>query len=201
MLPQVRLCDGLDGALVQSMAFAERIRGMEPALGETFITFAKVSNMRIDKWQAIAERNVKYGKALYNATMHKTVLALSTVVTDKTHELLMQMDFLYGKDFLSSSYNKLSKWLGSAQKLAESDRRSDSISVQDAAMWLLESLQASLLSKRLTVKAVTIESLDKHPKTSAPGYFQVWNCRSQAGRCARACGFGLVSSWFYNLSV
>ena len=175
------MCENVDNALVQSMAFAERLRGLEPAMGETFITFAKkVSGMKLDKWQAIAELNVKYNKAGYNATMHKTVQALSTVMTDKANEILLELDFHYGKEFMSASYNKLSKWLVLAQKLADGDRRSDAITVQSAAVWLLESLQASLLCKRVAVKAVTVETLDKHPKTGAPGYLQVWSCRSQA---------------------
>jgi hypothetical protein len=168
-------------AVVLALAFAQRVRTLEPLIGESFLTFAqKVSSMKLDKFADVALQKVQFGPGAYNQAMHKVVVLLSTVMTEKAAEVLSTIDFLYGKDVVSNSYSKLWRLLSSSQKLAGEEKRSDTFSMAEAIQWLVESLFVALRTNRVSARNLTVENLDKHPKTGTPGHLQVWSCRAQA---------------------
>jgi hypothetical protein len=153
---------------------------LEPLIGESFLTFAqKVSSMKLDKFADVALRKVQFGPGAYNQAMHKVVVALSTVMTEKAAEVVRTIDHMYGKEIMSNNYNKLWRLLSAAQKLAGEEKRSDTYSLAEAIQWLVESFLVALRMNRVSTK-LRIEDWCKHPKTCAPGLLQVWSCRAQA---------------------
>ncbi len=162
-------------------------------MGESFITFAsKVHSLGHDKFQSLADLKIKFGNGAYNLTMHKAVVCVATVMTDKMREVISEIENVYGKDVISSSYNKIYRLVSAAQKASADDKRSNGLSVAWAGQWLVESLLVALRTNKLTVSGVTLLTLDKHHKTSAPGLLQVWICRLQARMSWFACGCQLT---------
>lgn len=68
----------------------------------------------------MTDRKVKYGNGTHNWTMHKAVLAVSPVMTVKMREVVIAtIEYTYGKDVISFSYNKLWRLLAPAVCCAE----------------------------------------------------------------------------------
>jgi hypothetical protein len=177
---EVRVCDPQE-AVMLALHFAQKIRTLEPMIGESFLTFAgKVASLKIDKFSDVASLKLHFSTGSYNATMHKVVVALSTVMTEKAAEVVRTIDHMYGKEIMSNNYNKLWRLLSAAQKLAGEEKRSDTYSLAEAIQWLVESFLVALRMNRVSTKLIRIEDWCKHPKTCAPGLLQVWSCRAQA---------------------
>ncbi len=106
----------MQDVVILSLSFAEKIRGLEAVIGESFITFAmKVHSLGHDKFQALADLKIKFGNGAYNLTMHKAVVSVATVMTDKMREVISEIENVYGKDVISSSYNKIYRLVCSAE--------------------------------------------------------------------------------------
>ena len=112
----------MQDVVVLSLSFAEKIRGLEAVMGESFITFAfKVHSLGHDKLLSLADVKTKFGNGAYNLTMHKAVVCVATVMTDKMREVISEIENVYGKDVISSSYNKICRIVSAAQKASAHD--------------------------------------------------------------------------------
>lgn len=176
---QVRLCKDTKQVLLLAMELSETYKSLINSLGDSFVTFLnKVTAMDpyMSKTSLIAYQDLKlkFNGAGYNGSMHKTLVSWRQCESAAMRKTLQDIDLEFGRDCMSASYNKLWRLLQAAQKADVPNSTANEVAVD-----LLEHLLLALRQKRCTPKSLTIEALDRHPKTSAPGFIQVWMARLQ----------------------
>lgn len=177
---QVRVCKDKTQAICLSVMQSEMHKSVHESLSDSFITFlGKLSQLVMpdgkDSPAAFLDLQLKFNGAKYNLSMHKAFNLWKQCESEGLKKVLRDIEYEFGRDCLSSSYSKVYRLLAHSQKAEVADRSHAEISVAVAEHCLL-----ALRTKRITAKGMTIELLDRHPKTSAPGLFQLWTAKIQA---------------------
>ena len=85
---QVQVCDDVAKAAMARNTASENVKKLNnAALSDTFFTFSRlVGLLRVDAWQEGQSLNLRYNKAAYNQTMHKTATNLLALMADGSLE-------------------------------------------------------------------------------------------------------------------
>lgn len=162
---QIRYCpDPADWTLACHKA-SESVKALgasAPALSDTFLKFCTVvETLNVQSLQEGVKLNLTFNNAPYNASMHKAVQAVQSVLHggcgSRVFETSMtRLEMKFGRELLSNAYSKLHRLVVLARKGAKPERPTHAV-----AAWLVDMLYVALSSNLLSVIKSTEAALDR----------------------------------------
>ena len=182
---QVRICSAAE-AVLQSLAFSEKMKAQEATLSDSFLTFSKKVNA-LGKGDgpksaaALADNGVRYHGTLYSAGMHKAVQLINTFIGEDEERLLRNIEQKFGREVLTASYTKIMRLLQQTQKSADNGP-----TVQGLVKFLLETLLCGLVRGSIVPRNFTLDFMEQR-KAGSPGWIHLTLARQQASRAHGCC--------------
>ena len=126
---EVSTNDGLRAVLLDSWSFSEATAVVQLAGSESSVVFAQklMSFIELNKAdnpkqnqdsiiKSLASLGVRYKGSIINMTMFKTATNVHALLDDVACQQMEKLEWMYGSELLSSSYNKLGRFLSYSQK-------------------------------------------------------------------------------------
>ena len=182
---RVRRVTGDDprSVILDSWSFSESVQVAKLACSDSFVVFAaKLASFAKLYMQAspggkatqdsiikhLASQGVRFNGAPLNATMYKMANSVHGALDARSHAQVQLLEWKYGPELLSISYNKLGRLVQAAQKASSTIPNSSS---DECLLFCLQMMDYSVVTGIVrTAKFFTMDVVDKQ-KDGAQGWF------------------------------
>ena len=138
-----------------------------PNMSDTFVSFARlVKSLNITKVQEGKDNKLRWSNSPYNDAMHKSIMALLSILDTKVESALLDLDFHFGREVLSNQYSKLQRLANFAKSNATS-----SMPASDLMAWMIRMLHVAFQCKLQVPRGASETWLDRDRKAAMPGFW------------------------------
>ena len=139
---------------------------------DSFLTFAdKVLVMTNNKpeLKVLQAKKIRYNGGVVNMSMLRTINSVASTMTPYTRSVLVELEYRFGREVVSLSYNKLRAMI---QQASASRVGKTTLSIGELMEWVVEALLVTLLRKEAQPSDFPIDTFNKS-KDGTPSWIAI----------------------------